>query len=1331
MKGSVGHWVRFQKYKEREAISASEGATESDIESALPTGRSEVVPVDFLEPRSMTARVGKGLSAPSSSSRSGAHTGQKVITANVAGQLTTIAPTDLRSTSSAVSGPLLIPLSSMTEISSGCRVEALYGSELDWFPGAVTQIVKISPLTMGTDKNSLTRGDKATAKTIVEVGEEKLLYHVKFDDGDEELCSRAKIRVPQWKEKQPGILAISQVVHAESQSAGAVLRGLIIAGPFKKEGVSDRLIDGAGAGTGGGGGPEDEYDVQFYMDDKKEKAVIERVKRKVIMAPHVSASLVDELRNEATKAAASLTMPAAIPLTSSAVSGPLLIPLSSMTEISPGCRVEALYGSELDWFPGTVTQIVKISPLTVGTDRNSLTRGDKATAKTIVEIGEEKLLYHVKFDDGDEELCSRAKIRVPQWKEKQPGILAISQAVHAESRSAGAVLRGLIIAGPFKKEGVSDRLIDGAGAGTGGGGGPEDEYDVQFYMDDKKEKAIIERVKRKVIMAPHISASLVDELRKKAISEQVTIRKEKSPMIHLTKDKIKPVANSYLLPATPRNDSLVSLAVSRGEGPDHFLIAEVLRLDKHRRIIHAQLLHPTTLQFYTVELPYDHPRLVWFLYEPQDGDSSEEEVLEINQSVNPALADIGNGMFFISYPMKGREAERCGQVLSADLQKRTLSVYYQDMLNGLMTDIVEVVSYDQPGLSWYKDESLDVDVGLVSWVDRPKISEALGYLVEVRSLEPNAIEGDMFSGEIMKVNETNNTVLVSFDSKGEDDEDEDEDEEYIPYDSLDIAWVAPPLYLRSKVPRPSIALAPGYLVGVYSDEQNVVPRRVVKGKVLSCQEDDGSMCIRFFDGESDEIFPYDSLQVAWIEESDTFSSRSIVPRPSLSQATGYAVEVHSRDQDVKEGHAFVGKVISVDRTHNTVKIHFETIDGDGDEEEPDCDDYPFLSSDIAWMREPVNLIHSGITAKEADRDSDDGALSIQVKKEDLYKSAVSRPPINRAVGYEITAMLGDGHEPLHGIVSAVDMQQAAIFVKIKNTRGVLSDAILEKGFDYMSTSLCWIKSPSDSLLTRSKVPRPPLSQTVGYEVDVKSTEDDADPDDVFIGVISTFNIVDRTVHIIFKGQDGEADEESLQYDSTNISWMKAPWNYNSASMQQISIPLADTTTSTTTTSVAASADIAEGKKIVQVKDVGTQRLDLKSVSHESSGQQSVSTIPQESSAVTTAVESPQIEKLTGVSPSRVIDHPPLKKKKRPVPVLPIYKKWDSIESKKATDRPVFDDVVGRYIAITDDGGDIKGKVIGKSKKMLQIQLLDEIMNMDEEVLELKYNSPSIRWYEDI
>ena len=1126
MKDSIGHWVRFQKSKEREATSTFEGASDTDIESALPTERSGKIPLDPLESRSVAARVGKVLNPPSSSPRSHTRVQQKVIPTNLSGQLTTTVRTDLRSTSSA--------------------------------------------------------------------------------------------------------------------------------------------------------------------------------------------------------------------------SEPLLIPLSDMTEIPVGCKVEALYGSELDWFPGTVTRIVQIPPPDKGIDKNSIIRGGKVIAKTIVEIGEEKVLYHVKYDDGDEELCSRAKIRVPQWKEKQPGILAISQAVYAESQSAGAVLRGLVIAGPFKKEGVSIQL-DRAGAGTGGGGGPADEYDVQFYIDDKKEKVVTERVKRKVIMAPHVSASLVDKLWKKANNEEATNSNGKLPMEHVTKDKMEPFSNSCLLPATSRKDGLVFLAVSKGEGPDHFLIAEVLRLDKHRRIIHAQLLHATTLEFYTVELPYDHPRLVWFLYEPQDGDPSEEEVLEINQSANPALEDIRNGTFFVSYPKKGGEAERCGQVLSADLQKRTLSVYYQDMLNGLITDIVEVVPYDQPGLSWYNDESLDVDEGVVSWVDRPIISESLGYLVEVRSLEPNAMKGDMFSGEIIKVNETDSTVLVSFDSKGEDDEDEDEDEEYIPYDSLDIAWVAPPLSSKSKVPRPSIALAPGYLVDVYSDELTNVPRRIVRGKVLSFQEDECSICIRFFDGESDEIFPYDSRQVAWIEAPDTFFSHSTVPRPCLSQATGYAVEVHSRNEDVKEGHAFVGTVISVDKKQNTVKIHFETIDGEEDEVGPDCDDYPFLSSDIAWMREPVNFVQSDLTAREADHDNDDDTVSIQAKKSDFFESAVSRPPINRVVGYEVTAMLGDGHEPLHGVVSAVDVQEAAVFVRMKNLSRGSSDSILEKRFDYTSTSLCWMKEPSNSLLTRSKVPRPPLSQTVGYEVDVKSTEDDADPDDVFIGIISSFNIVDRTIHIIFKGQEGEADEESLLYDSTDISWTRAPQNHSAVSKQQIFHPPADTTPTTTNT-VAATVFTApitstraflnigvtpEEMKTVHDQKADTQRLDIKPVSHESSSQQSVSRIPQKSSAVTTAVVSGQTEKVIGVSPSKATDHSLEKKKKRPVPVLPIYKKWDLTESKKATDRPVFDDVVGRFIAITDDGGDIKGKVIGKAKKMLQIQLLDENMNMDDEVLELKYNSPSIRWYEDI
>jgi hypothetical protein len=40
-------------------------------------------------------------------------------------------------------------------------------------------------------------------------------YAILYDDGDEEVCDRGKIRVPGWNEKQPGVLAIGQIVRAQ------------------------------------------------------------------------------------------------------------------------------------------------------------------------------------------------------------------------------------------------------------------------------------------------------------------------------------------------------------------------------------------------------------------------------------------------------------------------------------------------------------------------------------------------------------------------------------------------------------------------------------------------------------------------------------------------------------------------------------------------------------------------------------------------------------------------------------------------------------------------------------------------------------------------------------------------------------------------------------------------------------------------------------------------------------------------------------------------------------------------------------------------------------
>lgn len=106
-----------------------------------------------------------------------------------------------------------------------------------------------------------------------------------------------------------------------------------------------------------------------------------------------------------------------------------------------------------------------------------------------------------------------------------------------------------------------------------------------------------------------------------------------------------------------------------------------------------------------------------------------------------------------SYTKKDELKERCGQVVSIDIDKRMLSLYFQMIENNIITDITELVSYDHPDLSWYKDESVTWVPG-VGWVgveypgfkNNPKVSkpsfyDAVGYVVEVTSHEPDSKEG--------------------------------------------------------------------------------------------------------------------------------------------------------------------------------------------------------------------------------------------------------------------------------------------------------------------------------------------------------------------------------------------------------------------------------------------------------------------------------------------------------------------------------------------------------------------------------------------------------------
>lgn len=1081
--------------------------------------------------------------------------------------------------------------------------------------------------------------------------------------------------------------------------------------------------------------------------------------------------------------------------------GPLLINFRDMSHIPVGTAVEALYGCESEWFSGKVKAVVPVKSKDKETNKAAQALSSPRSRK-VEAAGEESLedvLYHIQYDDGDEEMCSRGKIRVPEAKEKQPGVLAIGQELHGKCSSAEMTLRGQVIRGPFNTIDPGT-LAEGVGAGTGGGAGPDDEYEVRFFLDEEKEKSVVEKVKRKNIIAPHLSASLVKELKEREVEKNFEKAKKASLAARQVVVK-KAIASPRraVQASSPRKEGLVSVGVSRGEGPDCGLIGEILRVDKHRRIIHAQLLNLSTLNHYTVELPYDHPRLVWFSYDPADGDLRDlEEILDLDQIGRPTLEEAASG-YYVSYTVPGQTAERCGQVVSVLHDKRAIVTYFQDTLNGLLTDITETISYDNSQLSWYKDESKEGVPALTSWVAQPLLKDATGYLVEVRSLEPDAKPGDMFAGEVIAVDEATLTILVSFDCIGEEEDDED-DVEIIPYDSLDLVWVSPPLCHRSLVPKPPLGQAVGYTVDVFDEvlSSKNGPKEVVRGKVMSVRDNDDTMRVRFKNGNTDEVFPYESLQVAWISgPPPSFLSRSEVPRPLLPHAVGYGVEVRSRDEDA-DGHAYVGEVVAVNSQTNSLQVLFEGGEGAGSE--PDLEDIKYFSADIAWMKkkDPISSrslvprpaladavgYKVDIKSHEPDHNHDDvfvgevisvdldaGTMRVLFEGHDgesgdedevpytspdvawmqrrplpsaihsppgkplysrpkghavsssasppkadspskdkpLGKSAASPteitapvslaarplespapcstvavslstvpiPSMMKAVGYTVSSMDLRGQQAV-GVVSAVDFPKKSILIRFgerraMGSRGAIPGSIgTEHYFDFDSASVAWLKEPEPAgcLLAQSKVPRPPFAQCVGFELGVKSTERDALPDTVQLCIVMSANPLTRTLHVMTQPREGSAARErEVLYDSYDVVWRQFP-------------------------------------KSEPERDAGP----------------AASAVESKAAAAQIAVRGQE------AGPSLPIRDTP--GKKRP-PLSPQKeRRWDAAGSKKPSPLPPLDSAVGFFISVSDADGEIRGKVVGTTRKMLQIKLMDEDEVEDEEVMELQYTSPSIRWYKD-
>ena len=102
-------------------------------------------------------------------------------------------------------------------------------------------------------------------------------------------------------------------------------------------------------------------------------------------------------------------------------------------------------------------------------------------------------------------------------------------------------------------------------------------------------------------------------------------------------------------------------------------------------------------------------------------------------------------------------------------------------------------------------------------------------------------------------------------------------------------------------------------VNIYTDE-NSNPKKIMRGQILSYKKEDDSLFIQTKEGEHDLIFPYDSLQIAWMElPPDPYFLKSVIPRPDFTESVGYQVEVKSSDKWAEKDDAYTGEIISINK----------------------------------------------------------------------------------------------------------------------------------------------------------------------------------------------------------------------------------------------------------------------------------------------------------------------------------------------------------------------------------------------------------------------------------
>ena len=382
-------------------------------------------------------------------------------------------------------------------------------------------------------------------------------------------------------------------------------------------------------------------------------------------------------------------------------------------------------------------------------------------------------------------------------------------------------------------------------------------------------------------------------------------------------------------------------------------------------------------------------------------------------------------------------------------------------------------------------------------------------------------------------------LAVQQDKKGQ--EGEDEDEEDGPGEDNDSEATEVEL---EEVDRPPIEkAAPGYMISYFADDLEGETRI---GNVTGSDPRNRTIAV-VFNGQADPTSPrvdtisYDHPNLLWYSD-DLFHQKkrqkdarsfakqlSKVPRPLLSKAMGYTVEVVSHEPDADIGDMFLGRVIRIDKDRRTVFVQFECEEG----EEPDVEEMGYMSRDIAWIEAPV------IPAT-------------------LALSYVPRPALNDCVGYSVE-MRAEGDDAEQddmyiGKISRVNLKDNTFEVafEVDGPDGQLS--FDHEWHPYTTDLVAWMSPPPpidsprpvtrkvrQTITHREPCPRPDAygPHLVGRSVDFLVYDDIDDTKDIYAAA-TVVSLEDKRRSIVIRLEEAEdvGDTEKMPWKSKDVRWVQ-------------------------------------------------------------------------------------------------------------------------------------------------------------------------------------------------